>query len=267
MPPSGKPYGPAASAPSGKDSPLEETKARIVWAGVRIEKKQAVQALAAARTQLALRWGSKLPRFEKAIGNLEEVQPIPPKGELIRFLLDHPDLMRWEPMITRRQAELDAAKTKRIPDLTAQGGVQYFKEDDETAFLLGLSLPLPLSDRNQGGILAARHRIGKARAEQRVAELNVYDTLAEVYRSLSNAYIEVTDLTKDVLPGARDAFNATRQAYRKGKVDYLKVLDSQRTLFAARSRYIQALSAYRKSQADLEGLIGQRMNTISNTEN
>jgi cobalt-zinc-cadmium efflux system outer membrane protein len=45
-------------------------------------------------------------------------------------------------------------------------------------------------------------------------------------------------------------------------VDYLNVLDAQRTLFEAKGQYIEALSAYHKARADVERLIGQRIDTI-----
>ena len=65
-----------------------------------------------------------------------------------------------------------------------------------------------------------------------------------------------------VLDGAQDVFDASTEGYREGKLDYLNVLDAQRTLFEAKGQYIGALSAYHKARADVERLIGQRIDTI-----
>jgi len=41
---------------------------------------------------------------------------------------------------------------KKIPDLTVSGGVRRLNENDDTAFVMGFSVPLPLFDRNQGAL-------------------------------------------------------------------------------------------------------------------
>jgi cobalt-zinc-cadmium efflux system outer membrane protein len=86
--------------------------------------------------------------------------------------------------------------------------------------------------------------------------------LASSYQELSNAFTEATELKSKVLDGAQDVFDASAEGYREGKLDYLNVLDAQRTLFEAKERYIEALSAYHKARADVERLIGQRIDTI-----
>ena len=65
-----------------------------------------------------------------------------------------------------------------------------------------------------------------------------------------------------MLPGAQSSFDAVSEGYRDGKFDYLKVLDSQRTLFEARGRYIDSLTAYHKAKADAERLIGQSIDSM-----
>jgi cobalt-zinc-cadmium efflux system outer membrane protein len=89
--------------------------------------------------------------------------------------------------------------------------------------------------------------------------------LADAYQALSSAFIEATDLKNEVLPGAQSAFDTARQGYREGKFDYLMVLDAQRTFFYSRARYIESLAAYHGARADVERLIGQRIDTVKTT--
>ena len=236
---------------------MEQTKAEVAFAGSRIETKKAVQHLITARKQLAAGWGSTSPRFEKVRGDFETVIAVPSESDLVHLLKQNPDVARWAIAREKQQAALDLAQVQQIPDPTVSVGVQRFEEDEDTSFVLGVSIPLPFFDRNQGGIQEAKYNIAKVAEAQHAAEMAVYASMVEVYRSLSEAHMEATDLRNAVLPGARNAFDATRQAYQEGKLDYLSVLDSQRTLFEARGRYIEALAAYHKSKADLERLIGQ----------
>ena len=127
---------------------------------------------------------------------------------------------------------------------------------------MGLSLPLPLLDRNQGAIRAASNYLQKARKERTAAEVNAVATLDEVYQSLLSAYTEVTVLRDTILPGAESAFNASNEGYLEGKFSYLDVLDVQRSLFDAEDTYINSLVVYHKALTSIERLIGEDLNSI-----
>jgi outer membrane protein, heavy metal efflux system len=143
------------------------------------------------------------------------------------------------------------------------GGVRYFNDTKESAFVLGFSLPLPLFDRNQGGILEASARLTKAELERRAAEVRVSTALADAHQSLVNAADEVSTLHDEVLPAAEQAFQATQEGYRLGKFGLLDVLDIQRTLFETRGRYLEALATYHKAVAELERLSGEEVHAVS----
>jgi cobalt-zinc-cadmium efflux system outer membrane protein len=246
---------------AGKDSPVEETKAKVVLTTVQIEWERAKRTLVSVRKQLAATWGDSTPAFDGVAGQFDNVSPIPSDSELTALISQNPDVARWEAELAQRQAAIDLEKAKAVPDPTIFGGTRRFNETDDTAFVLGVSIPLPLFDRNQGSILEAQHRLARAAEERRAAETGVYTTLAESYQALSSSFAEATALRNDVLPGARSAFDAAGQGYREGKLDYLQLLDAQRTLFEARGQYIESLAAYHKASAQVERLIGQGLDS------
>ncbi len=241
---------------AGKVSPLEETKAGIALSTSRIELAQALRTLDEARVHLSSTWGESSPSFEGVTGKLDSLSPLPPEGDLAALIPRNPDMARWVVEKEHRLAGLELEKSKRYPDLTLNAGFRRFNESNSNAFVLGFSIPLPFFDRNQGGTLEARSRLSMAGKEQRTAELRIIRSLAEAYRSLSTAHAEASSLNNDVIPGARHAFAATREGYRQGKYGYLDVLDSQRTLFEARSRYVDALERYHKAAARTARLTG-----------
>ncbi len=147
-------------------------------------------------------------------------------------------------------------------DVTLIGGFRWFSETDDSAAVVGLVIPLPVSNRNQGGILKATYLLAKAQESGKAAEIQALASLEEAAQRLAGTYAEATALKNDVLPGAQSSFDAVSEGYREGKFDYLQVLDAQRTLFEARGRYIESLTAYHTAKADAERLIAQSIDSI-----
>ena len=249
---------------AGKDSPLEKTKASIILSNITIQHQRAVQNLTFSRKQLASTWAGKEPKFESVVGQFDLLLPIPSIDKLTALTARNPNIARWTLEIDKAKAALELEKAKAISDITLSGGLQRFNETDDNTIVFGVSIPLPISDRNQGGKLQATYNLAKAREEQKAANTRIQMELAKAYHLLSNAFIEATALKDEVLPGAESAFNASRGGYNGGKFDYLMVLDAQRTFFQVRPRYIQALAAYHKAKADVERLIGQDLDSVEN---
>jgi cobalt-zinc-cadmium efflux system outer membrane protein len=254
----------SARVNAGKDSPVEETKAKVALSIIRIEQERARRDLKTAQKRLAATWGSTTPLFEKVSGELEAISPIPPFADLVNHVSKNPDLARWSSELDQRQAALDMAKADRLPDITLGGGVKYHGEVDDTTFIMNLSIPLPFLDRNQGGVLEASHLLTKAQEERSAAEVSIVTDMHEAYQRLSVAFIESTTLRDDILPGAQSAFDAENEGYREGKFGYLDVLDAQRSLFDAKKQYIEALEEYHKAVAAIERLIAKSLNPIKN---
>lgn len=247
----------SARVKAGKVSPVEETRAGVALSNSRIEHARAQRGLEAARKKLAAAWGSGVHAFERAVGPLDRVSPIPPADRLPQEIRGNPDIARWVTEIEQRKAVSALQEAIRIPDPTLAAGVRRFNETGDSAFVAGMSIPLPLFNRNQGGVLESRRRLAKAERESSAAENRVRASLAETYQTLSTAVLEIDALKTTVIPGAQSAFEAASEGYRQGKFGYLDVLDAQRTLFEARGQYISALATYHKGLADLERAIGK----------
>jgi outer membrane protein, heavy metal efflux system len=251
----------SARVQAGKVSPIEQTRTRITVSTARLQVQQARTIYEAAKKRLAAFWGSTTPAFEGVSGFLDTTAPLPSLEALTAQVQKNPDIARWATELAARRAHVEVAQSKAVPDLTVSGGVRYLNEVKEGTFVLGFSLPLPLFDRNQGGIQEAYARLSKAELEQRVAEVRVSTALSDAYQNLVNAANEVTTLQNEVLPTAQETFQATEEGYRLGKFGLLDVLDAQRTFFETRGRSLEALATYHKAVADLERLSGEELHT------
>ena len=246
----------AARVAAGKISPVEETKASVAWSISGIELERARRTIEAARKKLSATWGSSRPIYSRAVGRLDQVTPVPPAEDLAARISGNPDIARWAAEIEQRRAVLAQDRAERIPNVTINAGIRRFRELEETTFLSGATVPIPVFNRNEGKILESQYRISKAEREREAAGNKVLAALSEAYQALSSGYTEATTLKSTVLPGAQNAFDATSEGFRQGKFGYLEVLDAQRTLFEARGRYVESLGAYHKAVADTERLIG-----------
>lgn len=244
---------------AGKVSPVEEIKARVARTSAKIDLDRAERALRSSRKVLAAMWGSTKPLFQSAKGSLSVPTTLPAFDELIDRLSRNPELARLSIEIAKRKAVITLEKANAIPNITVGGGFRQFNESDATALVGGISIDLPVFDRNQGGIAEARAQHSKALAEQDATALKLRAALAEAYRSLSTSHAEAEGLKNNLLPAAELTFDAVNEGYRLGKFDLLDVLDAQRTLAQARAQYLQARIDNHLSRADVEQLIGERL--------
>jgi len=242
---------------AGKVSPVEETRARVSLASRVIDRDRARHELLTARSVLAAAWGGSDPVFQKVRGDLARLPSAPSAALLSRRIPHNPEIARWAVEMEARQAWLKMEKARGIPDLTLSGGFRWLQEIQESAFVMGLSIPLPVFDRNQGGTLAARYRLDQAEEERRALIVRVQESLTRAVQRFATAREEALTLREHLLPEARKAFEASNEGFRQGKFDYLDVLDAQRTFFEARARYIESLAEVHKTAADVERITGE----------
>ncbi len=239
---------------AGKASDLEKTRFDVAIGSARIDLEQARRDLLSARQRLAAQWGSTKPRFGSAVGNLDATPAAGSFESLASKLETNPRLARFGTEIAHREAALAREKAAAVPDVTLRAGGRHIAESKDATAVVGLSVPLPFWNRNQGNIRAAREQIGRAGAEQAAAAAALTAELSTSYQNLTRARTSIGILRDTVLPGAESALNATGEGYEAGRFSYLDVLDARRTISAARIQYLQAITDYHKALHEVEAL-------------
>jgi len=242
---------------AGDASSVESTRAAVAHAQASTQVNRARQELEAARVRLSATWGSATPVFQEATGTLEcQVAP-PPLSALRLRLAESPELMSAAVEVVRRDAALAVERAKRVPDVSVLAGYRWIEGDRVSTMVFGLGVPVPLFDRNQGGIREARANLARAEWQRRDAELRVQAALADAYSELTTALEERRTFAERVLPGATDAFRKTQQGYQQGGFDYLELLTAQETLAQTRASYLEALVRVNLAVARVERLVGE----------
>lgn len=102
---------------AGKVSPVEESKARVAEAGVRVELAQAQSEQRNARGRLASLLGTDPPRFTLVAGNVEALPVVPTFDNVQQRLSASPTLRRAQLEVERRRSLVDVERSKRVSDL------------------------------------------------------------------------------------------------------------------------------------------------------
>lgn len=248
---------------SGKVPPIEEMRAKVAYATTKIQFEQARHDLGMARKQLALLWGDPMPHFQQALGDLESFVTIPDFNILSEHLYANPASIGSRLNLEQRKSMLDLEKARRIPDVTFNAGVRRYSPHDTTA-LIGFSIPIPIFNRNQGNLLEAHQRVDKAEDEWAATDLQLRTLLVQSYEALMAAQNQINMLREEILPGAGEAFTVARRGYELGRFGFLEMLDAQRTLFQNQILYLQALTNYQRLVNEIERLIAQPIDNVSN---
>ncbi|AIO70379.1 TolC family protein [Burkholderia oklahomensis] len=245
-------------ARAGKVSPVEATKARVAQTAAQIELSNARTRVSAALARLANVTGSADVRGRIASGDLDALPGVEPLSQLLGRLDDAPLARAAKADMLRTNAQIAIERAKRVPDITVSAGVKHVVTGGapDNQAVVGVSIPLPLFDTNQGAILEAVHKAAKANADFDAERARLRLDLTQAYANYERSASEARRLKADVLPAARQSLDAMSRGYQLGKFSFLDVLDAQRTLFDAQSRYVLALADAHQSYADIERLVG-----------
>jgi len=246
----------------GDASPVERTQADVVDAQVGLELDRAEQELHVARVRLAAQWGVRNPCFSEARGSLQCDVVLPSLKDMEAHLAQNPELMGAMAEVVKKRAALSLELVNRIPDVTAMAGyrqISALEEKDLHTFVLGLAVPLPLFDRNQGVIREARAELAKAEWLRKNAEVTLFSVLAEAHSDITATLKEREIYDKKILSGTEDVFRKIKEGYAQGMFNYLELLTAQESLARTRSDYADVLVRLNKGIATLERLMGEKI--------
>ncbi len=173
-----------------------------------------------------------------------------------------PDIKAKRYSYSQREADLKLAKAYRVPDVTIGGGysVQGAQgPDNPQQWALNLGLPLPLFNRNQGGIRQAEVAVQSAEADLNKTVNQVENEVEVAYRNLIQSRRLVEAYVGGVLDDARSTFTIVERAYERGGATILDLLDAARTSRTIQQNYIEALYTYQHNLFQLESAVGQEI--------
>ena len=166
-----------------------------------------------------------------------------------------PDLIASQQRLERNRSDVQLQKAEAVPNLTPTFG--YKRDFGVNTAIVGLSLPLPLFNRNQGGVARASAQVEQQRHELNRAVLAVGREVQEAYQALDTQTQKVRAMEQSYVPSARNARDIAQQSYRLGALDLIGLLDSERVYRDTVRSYNQALFDYKAAISQLEAAVGK----------
>lgn len=241
---------------AGKASPVEATRAQVQLSEIRLELDRAQIGLTDAYRRLAASTGSAAPNFQAVATQNPSTPTVPSATQLLARLEQTTELRLAELSILQNEASVGLEKAQRIPDLDVSIGSQYDASVRERVNLVGVSMPIPLFNRNQGNVLAATRRADQARDLRNATELRLRTETRQALDLWQSANTEVRAFNQQILPAAQSAVDSATRGFEMGKFSFLDVLDAQRTLIAARTQYLNATAQATDAWVRIERIYG-----------
>jgi cobalt-zinc-cadmium efflux system outer membrane protein len=174
--------------------------------------------------------------------------PQPPAVDL------RPDLLAAREELRRADTETRLQRALRSPNITVGGG--YRRDFGTNAVVFGVTVPLPLWNRNQGGIARAAAERQLAASNLAIVELDVRLDIQQAVNAVETNRARADYIERQILASARESRDVVSESYRLGAADLIDFLDAQRAFRDTLRTYNRALFDYRVSVFELEAARG-----------
>lgn len=230
---------------AGREPPLRALRAQSGLAEAEAELKAAQATALAARFALGALWSQ-----QSAPTTDTEFPKLQPPYELLSA---YGGLELQFASAERQAAEAGVTRERSLgaPDLSVSAGVRRFEESNDQALVVGLAVPLPLWNRNQGNVAAAQARLRSATARQAVAAADYRQAVAEARAEYLASEAKADTLEAESLPQAEEALRLAEIGYREGKFELIEVLSAADARDGVRRALIDARETQGRSAAQL----------------
>ena len=239
---------------AAQEPEIQLSKAEVAYTTSVITRERKEHELKIAKKKLARLLGTSTLDSSLNHAHFFELKAPDPIENYRTNLVRIPDIKQFSYIKTEKESLLDLERARAIPDPDFSLGVRNFKDSGDQAFLLSVSLPIPVFNQNRGNVTRARAEVRRAASNARQAGLILEQRLTENWEQWRTYYSEAQRLRTELLPSAEKAFKLARIGFAEGRFSYHEVLDAQRTLFDARSQYYDSLRRHHTARANVERL-------------
>lgn len=235
---------------AGREPPLRAIRARSAAAQAQAELEAARADEAASRRTLGALFGSITPP-DSVTGSMIDLEgrPIDPEQSL--------DVRLADLELAVAEAEVGQQVAQRRLDPAVGVGVRQFRGSGDMALVAGVSMPIPVFDRNQGNIAAARANVTSFQARRANTLATVTIRARNAIAAVEAAQARVRALEGAAVPEAFEALRLAQLSYREGRTALIELLDAQNAYRSAELALIDARLALALATAELGRVAAQ----------
>ena len=239
---------------------VKEDVARVEMelARARVELRRTESLREQALVGLASAMGDAQVAVRSLSGALDATFEIPTLESLAANLAAMPENAQAEADVRARNARVDAAKAERIPDVRVELLYHRLEASQQNTIDVGLSVPLPLFNRNQGKLREARAEVAAAEARSRMTHNELTTRLRESYLQLTSALASSRTLRTEIRGKADTVLKTAEARYAAGDISLTELLPVRRDWAAVQLSYLESLRDVMQSWAALSPYVGRR---------
>ncbi len=237
-------------------SQVEVLQAKVQLNQVQLAKQQAEVSLAAAWRGLVAVVGCPNLSQSQLVGEL------PQDSNSIDWANIHQSLLVASPEYQAAQARVQQARAflqrqgiQTIPNLLTQFATGYDNGTDSEMINVQVGAPIPLFNKNQGNLAAARADYCRAVLDVQRIENSILSRLATVSGEYDAASAAVQKYQKEILPSVQETLDLAEKAYQAGEFSFLEVLIVRRTYFESNLQFVAALAQAAQAKAKVDGYV------------
>jgi cobalt-zinc-cadmium efflux system outer membrane protein len=167
----------------------------------------------------------------------------------------HPQVQISKIEIDKNKVLLKRAEAEPYPNITLGPSYQWGLTNGNDQYWLTITFPIPVSNRNQGNIQAARANINDSVEALGTVQLEMLRHVAEAYSRYRGALEQAQRYKTNLIPDSVKALRLSASGYRSGFVELAEYLQVQRTVIQTQKDYIDVLEALWTTATELAGLL------------
>jgi len=186
---------------------------------------------------------------------------VPLPALVARALENRPDIRATERARAFAEASLGSARREALPDITLSASYTHSEfavsGDNPNTLGFGVSLPLPVFDRNQANVGRAELEIRRTANDRARLEILIRREVTDAARQLERARALLGIFEGGgMIERAENALKVAEKSYKAGAISLIELLEAQRTFLETRAQYLRAQDDYRQSRVDLRRAVG-----------
>ena len=172
-------------------------------------------------------------------------------------LTERPDLQAAQSAVKLANDTVTLAYGNRARDISWEG--EYKRNGTINGLGFGVSIEIPIHDRNQGEIARGKVAARQAVVAAEAAQIGVLTDVKSAYAGYRTSDQVVTLFESGYLKQATDSRDISNYAYLKGAASLLDLLDAERSYRATQLAYRQALAAYMINVEQINFVVGKKV--------
>lgn len=172
-------------------------------------------------------------------------------------LSQRPELAAQEARIRAERYSVALACKEFYPDVEVVGRYDAFWQETPLRPMVGMNLNVPLyKDKRRAAVGEARARLAKEQADLDVQVNEIVFEAEQARQQVIESQQSLAVYRDRLLPTAEQSIESARASYMAGRLDFLRLIESQRQLLELQDSYYAALAEYHQRLAALDRAIG-----------